>query len=110
MYKFIDSINENWARDYEEKEITPIGLRCRNLSNFPSNPDVKVPGAKFGTRLGKSLQIETNQNEHLKNPPIIIPKRMEYRQIIEYERISDELRGALAEGLKYVKSVLDSMV
>ena len=76
-------------------------MRCRKLSSFPSNPNVKTPGPKFATTLGKGLEIQTEQVEIVKNPPLIIPKRMEVRQIIEYERLGDDIRNLLMEGLKY---------
>ena len=36
----------------------------------------------------------------VKNLPLTIPKRMEFRQLIEYEKLSDETRHKLIEGLK----------
>jgi hypothetical protein len=30
-----------WLNEYDEKDIVPIGLRCRNLLSFPPNPEGK---------------------------------------------------------------------
>ena len=46
--------------EYDEKDITPIGLRCRKLTSFPSNPEIKVPGASFGSNIGRGLNLEVN--------------------------------------------------
>jgi hypothetical protein len=100
VFFFKDSLYDSWIREYDEKDITPYGLRCRILNSFPPNPAVKTPGPRFATKLGKSLDISTDHGDIIKNPPLIIPKRMEYRQIIEYERLSDETRNVLMKGLK----------
>jgi hypothetical protein len=88
-----------WNCDYDEFDITPVGLRCRNLSTFPTNPNVKVSGSKFATKLGKGLDIES-KSRRVKNLPLEIPKRIEVRQFIEYDRINDEIRTKLMEGLR----------
>lgn len=87
--------------EYDEKEITPAGLKCRNLLNLPPNPEIKVPGPRFGTNVGRGLNIDLNPNRRVKNPPITIAKRMEYRQLIEYQKLSDEIKQKLSMGLKY---------
>jgi hypothetical protein len=89
--------------------VTPPGLRCRNLSTFPPNPEVKVPGPKFGSNIGRGLQIENEQQSRkVKNPPLTIAKRMEYRQLIEYQKLSDEVRSTLLAGLKnYMKFIAE---
>jgi hypothetical protein len=91
-----------WLTEYDEKEIIPVGLRCRSLLSFPPNPEIKTPGNSFGTNLGKGLQIEINFPKRVKNPPFNIPKRMEYRQIIEYQKLNEEIRSKLVLGLKLV--------
>jgi hypothetical protein len=99
---FKDCLTDLWLCEYDEKDITPHGLRCRNLLSFPSNPAVKVQNSKpFGASIGRGLDIETNQNRRVKNPPINISKRMEYRQFIEYQKMNEQMRNNLIEGLRY---------
>lgn len=97
-----DSYSDNWLIDYDEKDIVPYGLRCRNLYTFPPNPEVKVSGPEFGTNIGKGLELQepNKQTRKVKNVPINIPKRMEYRQFVEYEKINEEIKNSLIEGLK----------
>lgn len=59
-----------------------------------------MAGPRFGTNIGRSLEIDLNQSRRVKNPAIIISKRMEYRQFIEYQKLSDEVRIKLINGLK----------
>ena len=89
-----------WICDYDEKEITPPGLRCRNLASFPPYPEIKVPGAGFGLSIGRGLAIGNESYRRVKNPPLTIAKRMEYRQLVEYQKISEALRSNLSIGLK----------
>ncbi len=96
-----DCLTDYWMNEYDEKDITPIGLRSRNLLSFPPNPEVKVNGPSFGSNLGRGLQIDINQSRRVKNPPLTIAKRMEYRQLIEYQKLNDEMRAKLISGLKY---------
>lgn len=97
-----------WLCEYDEKDVTPPGLRCRNLSTYPPNPEIKVPGAKFGSNIGRGLQIDIDQNRKVKNPPLTIAKRMEFRQLIEYQKLSNEVRASLLNGLKnYMKFIVD---
>ncbi|RNA34735.1 sperm-associated antigen 17, partial [Brachionus plicatilis] len=93
-------LTDEWTNEYDEKEIIPPGLRSRNLNNFPPNPEVKVNGPSFGTNAGKSLAVDLNQNRRVKNPPITIAKRMEYRQLIEYQKLSEPTKTKLINGLK----------
>jgi hypothetical protein len=97
-----DCLTDNWIIDYDEKDITPIGLRTRNLRTFPSNPAVKVGGSEFGSRMGKGLFIYNNQfmSQRAKNPPVIIAKRMAYRQLIEYQLLNEQFKQKLIDGLK----------
>ncbi len=108
-FKFnIDCLTDVWLCEYDEKDVTPPGLRCRNLSTFPPNPEIKVPGSRFGSNIGRGLQIETDQHRKVKNPPLTIAKRMEYRQLIEYQKLSDQVRESLLSGLKnYMKYIAD---
>lgn len=94
-----------------------MGLRCRNLFNFPSRPEVKVPGGAFASSMGRGLHLfHANQlnpsgsaaagfvvggNRIVRNPPLIIAKRMQFRQLIEYQKIDAEFRSKLIMGLKY---------
>ncbi|CAF0878303.1 unnamed protein product [Brachionus calyciflorus] len=93
-------LTDAWMCEYDEKEIIPPGLRCRNLQTFPSNPEVKVHGANFGTNAGRGISVDLNPSRRVKNPPITIAKRMEYRQLIEYQKLSDEVKLKLMTGLK----------
>jgi hypothetical protein len=95
-----DCLTDTWLCEYDEKDVTPPGLRCRNLITFPPNPEVKVLGPKFGTNIGRSLQIEVDVPRRVKNPPLVIAKRMEYRQLIEYQKLNDTTKSALTLGLK----------
>ena len=95
-----------WLSEYDEKDITPHGLRCRNLLSFPHNPEIKVAGPRFGTNIGRSLNIDLNQARRVKNPPLVISKRMEYRQFIEYQKLSQETRAQLITSLKYQNLML----
>ena len=94
-----DTFSSEWICEYDEHDITPIGLRCRNLNTFPTNPNVKVPGPKFAVKLGKGLDID-NKNKRFKNTPLEIPKRIEVRQFIEYEKLNEEIRTKLTDGLR----------
>lgn len=96
-----DSLTDLWLGEYDEKEIVPYGLRCRNLLTFPPNPEIKVPGPRFVSNLARSLDIDTSINKkRVKNPPMTIAKRMEYRQLIEYQKLSAENKSKLITGLK----------
>jgi hypothetical protein len=93
-------LTDHWLSEYDEKDITPVGLRCRNLVSFPPNPEVKVPGPRFGSNLGRGLQIDYNSHKRVKNPGLTIAKRMEYRQLAEYHKLTDEMKSKLITGLK----------
>lgn len=68
---------------------------------FPPNPEIKVPGGGFGSNIGRGLYIDNiTSQRRVKNPPINIAKRMEYRQLIEYQKLSDEIKSNLILGLK----------
>ena len=86
--------------EYDEKDVTPPGLRCRNLLSFPPNPEIKVPGPKFGSNFGRGLQVDIKPPPKVNNPQLTIAKRMEYRQLIEYHKLSDETKTSLMSGLK----------
>lgn len=91
-----------------------MGLRCRNLFNFPSAPEIKVPGPSFASNVGRGLHIFEGVNSsnigqsgsmpvvpgRVKNPPLVIAKRMECRQLIEYQKLDNEIRSKLILGLK----------
>jgi hypothetical protein len=95
-----DTYSKEWFCEYDESDITPVGLRCRNLSTFPTNPNVKVSGPKFSTKVGKGLDID-NKNRRAKNTPLEIPKRIEVRQFIEYDKLNEDIRTRLMEGLRW---------
>jgi hypothetical protein len=109
-----DCATDQWVYEYDEKDITPVGLRCRNLFNFPPNPEVKVAGGQFGANVGRGLHIfdlssstgggsssvSGGPGKRVKNAPLIIAKRMESRQLIEYQKLNDEIRSKLILGLK----------
>jgi hypothetical protein len=80
--------------------VTPPGLRCRNLFTFPPNPEIKVPGPKFGSNFGRGLHVSIKPQQRVNNPQLTIAKRMEYRQLIEYQKLSDEMKSSLMNGLR----------
>ena len=88
--------------EYDEKDVTPPGLRCRSLANFPPSPEIKVPGPPFGSSIGRGLQLDTDSRRRVKNPPILVAKRMEFRQIIEYQKLNDESKAKLLNGLRLI--------
>lgn len=99
---------DQWYLDYDEKDITPRGLKCRNLYNFPSNPEIKVPGPKFATNIGRSLDIfDSGMNNDLKtkgrikSAPFTIARRMECRQFVQFAKLTEDLRTKLILGLKF---------
>ena len=58
--------------------------------------------------MGRSLQIDVDHQRKVKNPPLTIAKRMEYRQLIEYQKVSDEVRASLLNGIrKYMKYIAE---
>lgn len=86
--------------------MTPPGLRCRNLYTFPPNPEIKVPGPKFGSNFGRGLHINVKPLQRVNNPQLTIAKRMEYRQLIEYQKLSDVMKTSLMSGLRnYMKYI-----
>ena len=93
-------LTDHWLSEYDEKDITPYGLRCRNLLSFPPNPEIKVPGPHFGSNLGRGINIDQKQLSRVKNPALTIAKRMEYRQLIEYNKLSEDVKSKLVLGLK----------
>lgn len=101
-------MTDTWLCEYDEKDVTPPGLRCRNLLSFPPNPEIKVPGSKFGANFGRGLHFDIKPQHKVNNPQLTIAKRMEYRQLIEYQKLSDEIKGNLTTGLKnYMKFISD---
>lgn len=88
--------------------MTPPGLRCRNLLSFPPNPEIKVPGSKFGANFGRGLHFDIKPQHKVNNPQLTIAKRMEYRQLIEYQKLTDEVKSNLTNGLKnYMKFITE---
>jgi hypothetical protein len=123
-----DCQTDQWYYEYDEKDITPIGLRCRNLFNFPSNPEIKVPGGEFASKVGRGLNIlepnafinidaalvgsvpqTVSTANRVRNPPLTIAKRMQCRQLIEYQKLNDEIRSKLTLGLK-LETLLDNPI
>ncbi len=94
-------LTDLWLCEYDEKDVTPLGLRCRNLLSYPPHPDIKVPGPKFGANFGRGLNFDIKQNlNRVNSPQLTIAKRMEYRQLIEYQKLTNDTRHSLMEGLK----------
>ena len=106
MLFVVDNITDMWFSDFDEKDTTPVGLRCRNLITFPAYPNVKVNGQAFGAALGSGLHINdsgSKQRASVKNPPLKISKRMEYRQLLEYQKFDDDIKSKLLKGFKYLQ-------
>jgi hypothetical protein len=104
LYFLIDSLTDFWFVDYDEKDITPYGLRCRSLLSFPPKPEVKVSGPRFAAGLGRSLYINDSEafacQRRIKSSKFEMPKRMECRQLVEYQKLNSHLKLNLMNGLR----------
>ena len=61
-----------------------------------------MPGPKFGSNFGRGLNFSFDAQRRAPKPQLNIAKRMEYRQLIEYLKLTDETKQHMIIGLKWV--------
>ncbi|XP_055887729.1 sperm-associated antigen 17-like isoform X4 [Biomphalaria glabrata] len=106
---YLSSLSEKWFKKYDQESIIPSGIRCRDLLTLPPK-EVKKPGPKFGTNVGKGLNIGSLNKGSNRISILKCPNKLELRQLIQYKPMTEQLRNRLKNGvLKYSEAVVARM-
>ncbi|XP_059166152.1 sperm-associated antigen 17-like isoform X2 [Physella acuta] len=106
---YLIGLSEKWFKNYDQESIIPSGIRCRDLKTLPSK-EVKKPGPKFGTNVGKGLSIGTYSKSPARIPILKCPNRLEIRQLVQYKPVTETLRNTLKGSvLSYAEALLARM-
>ncbi|XP_022082066.1 sperm-associated antigen 17-like isoform X2 [Acanthaster planci] len=105
MRPYMTGLSKAWLTTLDEPNIVPPNLCSRDFARFPPR-ELKHPGPKFGTDVGKGLAVGSRLPV-LRSPPVpVCPSKLEIRQFIEYKPISEELRQKMRLGLEaYAKEM-----
>ncbi|KAH9508941.1 hypothetical protein Btru_048357, partial [Bulinus truncatus] len=106
---YLSNLSDKWLKKYDQESIIPPGIRCRDLINLPPK-EFKKPGPKFGTNVGKGLNIGSLNKGPNRIPILKCPSKLELRQLIQYKPMTEQLRNRLKNGvLKYSEAVVARM-
>ncbi|XP_038079367.1 sperm-associated antigen 17-like isoform X2 [Patiria miniata] len=99
MRPYTTSPSKVWLMSLDEPNIVPPNLRSRDFAKFPAR-ELKHPGPKFGTNVGKGLAVGSRTSKPRALPIPKCPSELEIRQFVEYKPISEELRQKMRAGLE----------
>ena len=87
----IGSLSDTWLKNYDRPSIVPTNLHSRDFSTVPAR-ERKKPGPKFGTNVGKGLNVGGVSMTQAKIPIVKTPDALEIRQFVRYKPMTNELR------------------
>ncbi|XP_031553104.1 sperm-associated antigen 17-like isoform X2 [Actinia tenebrosa] len=96
---YAGGISKEWFLQKIEDVIIPGALRERDFTAFPARHE-KRPGPVFGTNVGAGVNVGTIIKNKPSIPPITCPPAFEFRQLIEYKRLTDDQRQQIVTCMK----------
>lgn len=105
MRPYLDNVYDTWLMNLDEANIVPSNLRPRDFSQLPAK-EVKKPGPKFGTNVGKALAIGSREDPARPPPAPQCPRYLQLRQFTQYRPLDDSMRKEMESCLdRHAKEV-----